>query len=60
MAAAVPVLMMLIVVGVLVSVHRGLVAVFMAIVAMNHGFVPVLMLMLVFAMAAHQSSLLAL
>jgi hypothetical protein len=58
-AAGVPVLMMPIVVGVLMGVHRGLVAMVMAIVAMALGFVPVLMLMLFFAMAAHQSPLLS-
>jgi hypothetical protein len=40
-------------VDVLMGVHRGFVAVLMAVVAVSLGFVPVLMLMLVFAMAAH-------
>jgi len=59
MAAGVPVLVMPVVVDVLMGVHRGFMAVLMAVVAMSLGFVPVLMLMLVFAMAAHQSSLLS-
>ena len=53
MAASVPVLMMPVIVDVLMGVHRGFLAVLMAVVAMSLGFVPVLMLMLVFAMAAH-------
>jgi hypothetical protein len=58
MAAGVSMLVMLILVGVFVRVSRGLVAVFMAVVAMRCGLMPVLVLMLVFAVAAHQSSLL--
>ena len=60
MAAGVSVLVMLVVVGVFVRVNRGLVAVRMAVVAMRFGLMPVLVLMLVFAVAAHQSSLLLL
>ena len=53
MAALMAMLMMPVVVGVLMSVHRGFVAVLMAVVAVSLGLVPMLMLMLVFAMAAH-------
>ena len=60
MAAGVSMLVMLVVVGVFVRVNRGLVAVLMAVVAMRFGLMPVLVLMLVFAVAAHQSSLLLL
>jgi hypothetical protein len=60
MAAGVSVLVMLVVVGVFVRVNRGLVAVLMAVVAMRFGLMPVLVLMLVFAVAAHHSSLLLL
>lgn len=58
MAALMAVLMMPVVVGVLMSVHRGFVAVLMAVVAMGLALVPVLMLVLVFAMATHLSALL--
>jgi len=58
MAALVAVLMMPVVVGVLMSVHRVFVAVLMAVVAMGLALVPVLMLVLVFAMATHPSALL--
>jgi uncharacterized membrane protein len=60
MAAGVPVLVMPIVMGVLMGVSLGLVAVLMAVVAMGLRPVRVLMLMLVFAVAAHRSSLLSL
>ena len=53
-------LVMLVVVGVFVRVNRRLVAVLMAVVAMRFGLMPVLVLMLVFAVAAHHSSLLLL
>jgi hypothetical protein len=59
MATSVPVLMMLVVVGVLMRMHRGFVAVLVAVMAVSHCFVPMLMLMSVFAVAAHQSSLLS-
>jgi hypothetical protein len=59
MAAAVPVLMMPVVVSVFVSMRFGLVAVLMAVVGMRFRAVGVLMLMLVFVVAAHQSSLLS-
>jgi len=52
------VLMMPVVVGVLMRVHRGFVAVLMAVVAVGLGLVPVLMFMLVFAVATHPLSLL--
>jgi len=60
MAAGVPVLVMPVVVGVLMGVHRGFVAVLMAVMAMGHSIVAVLVLMFVFAMAAHQATLLSL
>ena len=53
-----PVLMMPVVVGVLMRVHRVFVAVLMAVVAMSLALVPVLMFMLVFAMATHAAHLL--
>jgi hypothetical protein len=59
MAAGVPVLVMPFVVGVLMCMSLGLVAVLMPVVAMGLRFVRVLMLMLVFAVAAHRSSLLS-
>ncbi len=59
MAAGVPVLMMPVFVRVLVAMSRGLVAVLMAVVRMSLRLVGVLMLMLVFIVAAHQSSLLS-
>jgi hypothetical protein len=59
MAAGMPVLMMPVVVGVLMTVHRTCVAVLMAVVAMSLGLVTVLMLMLVFAVTTHPSALLS-
>jgi hypothetical protein len=59
MAAFVVVLVMPVAVGVLVGMSRGLVAVLMPIVAMGFRGVGVLVLMLVFVVAAHQSSLLS-
>ena len=53
------VLVMPVVVGVLMGMHHGLMAVLMAIVAMRNRFVLVLMVMLVLGMAAHRSSLLS-
>jgi hypothetical protein len=62
-AAGVPVLVMLVVMGVLMGVlmgvSLGLVAMLMAVVAMGFRLVRVLMLMLVFAVAAHRLSLLS-
>jgi hypothetical protein len=58
-AAGMPVLVMPVVVGVLMGMHRGLVAVLMAIVAMRFALVTVFMLMFVFIVAAHCSSLLS-
>ncbi|MEW6658761.1 MAG: hypothetical protein AB1424_08875 [Thermodesulfobacteriota bacterium] len=60
MAAGVPVLVMPIVVGVLMGMSLGLVAVLMAVVAMGLRLMRVLMLMLVLVVAAHCSSLLSL
>lgn len=48
-----PVLVMPVVVGVLMGMHRCLVAVLMAIVAMRFALVTVFMLMFVFIVAAH-------
>jgi hypothetical protein len=59
MAAGVPVSVMPVVVGVLVRVDLGIVAVLMAVVGMRLRAVLVLMLMFVFIVAAHQSSLLS-
>jgi hypothetical protein len=59
MAAGVPVLMMPVLVRVLVSMSHGLVAVLMAVMDMSFRLVGVLMGMLVFIVAAHQSSLLS-
>jgi hypothetical protein len=59
MAALVVVLVMPLIVKVLMGMHRFFVAMLMAVVAMRNRFVPVLMLMLVLAMAAHGSSLLS-
>jgi len=59
MAAGMPVLVMFVVMGMLVSMHRSLVNVLMAVVAMGHRFVAMLMLMLVLGMAAHPSTLLS-
>jgi hypothetical protein len=59
MAAGVPVLMVPVVVRVLVGMSLGLVAVLMTAVAMSFRFVGVLMRVLVFIVAAHQSSLLS-
>ena len=59
MAAGVSVRMMPVVVGVLVRMSLGLMAVLMAVMGMRCRFVGVLMLMLVFIVAAHQSLLLS-
>ncbi len=48
-------LVMPIVMGVLMGMYRSLVAMLMTIMAMGHFFVPVFVLMFVFAMAAHLS-----
>jgi hypothetical protein len=58
-AAGVPVLVMSVAVEVLVGMHLGFVAVFMAVMGMSRGLVPVLMLMLVLGVAAHSASLLS-
>jgi hypothetical protein len=60
MAALVLVLVVPVVVGVLVRVIHGPVAVLMTVVGMRFRGVAVLMGMLVFIVAAHQSSLLSL
>jgi len=60
MAASVPVLMMPGFVGVLVAMSLGLVAVFVAVMAMRRHSVRVFVLMFVLGMAAHLSSLLSL
>jgi hypothetical protein len=54
-----PVLMVPVVMGVLMGVHRGFVAVLVTVVAMSRGLVPVLMFMLVLGMATHPSTLLS-
>jgi hypothetical protein len=59
MAALVLVLVMPFAVNVLVGMSHALMAVLMAVVAVRNRFVSVLMLMLVFIVAAHQSSLLS-
>jgi hypothetical protein len=59
MATSVPVLMMPIVVGVLMRMHRVFVAVLMTVMAMSYCVMPMLMFMFVFAMTAHPSSLLS-
>jgi hypothetical protein len=59
MAALMVVLMMPFAVHVLMRMSHGLVAVLMAVVSMSNFFVGVLMLMLVFVMAAHSSTLLS-
>jgi hypothetical protein len=59
MAAGVPVLMVPVFVRVLVRMSLGLVAVLMAVMGMSFRLVGVLMGMLVFIVAAHQSSLLS-
>jgi hypothetical protein len=59
MAAGVPVLMMPVVVGVLMRMHGGLMAVLMTVMAMSLCVMPMLMFMFIFAMAAHSSSLLS-
>jgi hypothetical protein len=58
-AAGVPVLVMPFIVGVLMAMSFGLVAVLMTIMAMSRRIVLMLMLMFVFVMAAHRSSLLS-
>jgi hypothetical protein len=55
-AAAVIVLVMAVVVGMLVSMCHPLVAMLVAIVAMGNGIMRMLVLMLVFAVAAHPDS----
>jgi hypothetical protein len=50
------VLMMPVVVGMLVRMHPGFVAVFVPVVGMRNRFVAVLVLMLVFIIAAHAAS----
>ena len=57
MAAGVPGLMMSINVGVLMAMGRSLVAVLMAVVAMILRFMRMLVLMLIFVMAAQHLSL---
>ena len=59
MAALVLMLVVPFAVSVLVCVSHGFVAVLMAVMGMRFRDVGVLMLMLVFVMAAHQSSLLS-
>jgi len=59
MAALMIVLVVPFAVHVLMRMSHSLVAVLMAVVSMSSRFVGVLMLMLVFVMAAHQSSLLS-
>jgi hypothetical protein len=59
MTAGMLVLVMPFAVHVLMSMSHGLMAVLMAVVSMSNRFVGVLMLMFVFVMAAHQSSLLS-
>ena len=58
-AVSMPVLMVPVVMGVLMGVHRGFVAVLVTVVAMSRGLVPVLMFMLVLGMATHPSTLLS-
>lgn len=58
-AAGVAVLVMPIIMGVLMRMTGGLVAVLMAIMSMGRRFVGVFMLMFVFVMAAHDTSLLS-
>jgi hypothetical protein len=59
MAALVFVLMVPFPMNVLVGMSRSLVAMLMAVVAMSHRLVRVLVLMLVLAVAAHRSPLLS-
>jgi hypothetical protein len=54
-----PVLMMPVVVGVLMRMHGGFMAVLVTVVAMSHCVMPMLMFMFIFAVAAHPSSLLS-
>jgi hypothetical protein len=60
MAALMLVLMVPVLVGVLVRMSHGLVAVLIAVMGMRFGCVAMLMGMLVFIVAAHWSSLLSL
>lgn len=50
------VLMVPVAVDMLMCMHRGLMAVFMPVMGVAHGLVAVLMLVFVFAMAAHATS----
>lgn len=59
MAALVVVLVMSFAVNMLMNMSLGIMAVLMAVMGMRHRFVSVLMLVLVFIVAAHQSSLLS-
>jgi hypothetical protein len=59
MAAGVPVLVMPVVVGVLMAMSFGLVAVLMPVMGMGFRLVRVLMLMLVLVVATHQAPLLS-
>jgi hypothetical protein len=60
MAAGVPVVMVPVVMGMLVAMSRSLVAVLMPVMAMRLGLMGVLMLMFVFIVTAHFTSLLSL
>jgi hypothetical protein len=60
MAALMLVLVVPVFVGMLVRMSHGLVAVLMAVMGMSFRYVGMLMGMLVFIVAAHQSSLLSL
>jgi hypothetical protein len=50
------VLMVPVIMGMLMGMHPGLVAMFLPVVRMGAPFVAVLMFMLVFVVAAHQTS----